>query len=73
MAYVDINININKYSSSSFVKPTKTTLVPPRSVQIVDSNGRSLEQIYGPLSESSDLTLLCLAKGGELLCCSLIC
>lgn len=40
--------------------------VPPKSVQIMDSSGRSLEeQIYGPLSESSDLTLVCLAKGGK--------
>jgi len=34
----------------------------------MDSNGRSLEQIYGPLSEGSDLTLLCLSKGGKLNC-----
>lgn len=31
----------------------------------MDTNGRSLEQIYGPLSEGSDLTLLCLSKGGK--------
>lgn len=44
---------------------TQLCLVPPKSVQIMDSSGRSLEQIYGPLSEDSDLTLLCLSKGGK--------
>lgn len=42
-----------------------TNLVPPSSVEMMDSNGRPLEQIYGPLSEGSDLTLLCLSKGGK--------
>lgn len=41
------------------------TTVPPKSVHIMDLKGRSLEQIYGPLSESSNLTLVCISKGGK--------
>lgn len=50
--------------------PLRTTRkVPPSSVEIMDPSGRSLEDIYGPLNEGAELTLLCLAKGGELKLC----
>lgn len=40
--------------------------VPPESVEIFDPSGqRSSKQLYGPLSEGSDLTLICLARGGK--------
>ncbi|XP_053202057.1 nephrin-like isoform X2 [Panonychus citri] len=39
-------------------------IVPPSSVWITDSNGRTLESWSGPYDELSDIHLSCLSKGG---------
>lgn len=54
-------------SLSAFHFSFSLSLAPPTSVEIMAANGTSVGQnaLYGPLSEGSDLALMCVARGGK--------